>query len=163
MPLFKRKSYPKLCEFDAQKDLRDWRIFTLTNEEMGAAGIIRIRKSRPPYVDTTNFDTAVEMRWKYGSEMLPDDAESQEMTQFEEAIEDLTAANDLAELVEVKTGFGSRIWLFYTANKQRFMARFDKLIEGHPRHPIDIAFERDPNWKMWRKTLEPLLARTEDA
>ena len=130
MPLFKRKPYPKLCEFDAQRDLRDWTIYTLTNEETGTAGIIRIR--RPPYVDTTNLDTAITIRWKYESEMLPDDATSSEMSKFEEAIDDLTATNDLTELVEVKIGFGERQWLFYAANKSRFMVRLNKMLEGQP-------------------------------
>jgi uncharacterized protein DUF695 len=163
MPLFKRKSYPKLCEFDAQEDLRDWMIYTLTNEEMGATGIIRIRRRRPPYVDTTNFDTAISIRWRYASEMLPDDATSKEMIRFEEAVDDLTAANDLAELVYVRTGFGEREWLFYAGNKSRFMAQFNTLLAGHPRYPIEIAFQRDPDWKLWREMLDPLLTRTEEA
>jgi hypothetical protein len=160
---FFHKKHPKIREFDAQEDLRDWTIYTLTNEEMGATGIIRIRRNRPPYVDTTNFDTAISIRWKYESEMLPDDATSQEMTTFEEAIDDLTAANDVAELVYVRTGFGEREWLFYATKKSRFMAQFNALLTEHPRYPIAIRFQRDPDWKIWREMLDPLLARTEDA
>ena len=101
---FFRKKHPKLCEFDAQEDLRDWT-----------------------------------------------------------AIDDLTAANDLAELVCVRTGFGEREWLFYAAKKSRFMAQFNALLTEHPRYPIEISSQRDPDWKIWRETRDPLLARTEDA
>jgi hypothetical protein len=163
MRLFKRKPHPKLREFDAQEDVRDWTIYTLKIEETGATGIVRIRRNRPPYVDTTHFDTAITIRWKYESEMLPDDATAREMRQFEEAIDELTAANDFAELVEVKTGFGEREWLFYSPNKRKFMAQFNTLLTGHRRYPIAIAFQRDPDWEIWREMLDPLLARTEDA
>ncbi len=89
------------------ESLKPWRIVRLENE--GAVGILRLRITKPPLPAGVVLSTAVTIDWSYDSDdglPLPDTKTA--MDAFEVATEELTCDNDFAELVMVRTGFGTR-------------------------------------------------------
>ncbi len=81
------------------------------------------------------------------------------MDRFEDAIVDLTGDNGFAELVMARTGFGVKTWLFYTNDQERFVATFNRLLSSHPKYPIEVSSDEDPDWTEWASIRDDLKTR----
>lgn len=136
-----------------------WRIVHGSNDEQGQHLIARIRIRKPVIPRGLRYNTAVLIEWAYEGDpvsTLPDSETTDRMTEFERAIDPLASENGFAELVCVKTGLGARQWLYYTGDTARFMAEFNQLLAGHPPYPLEIMFNDDPDWSVWRGFLEDI-------
>lgn len=51
--------------------------------------------------------------------------------------------------MNISTGFGVREWCYYTKDRNEFIQRFNALLTGHQRYPLEIEFYDDPEWKVW--------------
>jgi hypothetical protein len=155
MDLFRRKRGAGLEDEGAG----DWAIVRAVNEGSGEAGIIRIKTRKPASPDIATFTTAVTIQWPYSAPSLPDPDENERMLDFERSIDELTGENGYSELVQVRTGFGNKEWLFYSRDQGTFMESFKGLLHGHPAYPVTIEFHEDAGWDLWQQTLNDLRAR----
>lgn len=155
MDLFRRKRETGLEDEAAG----DWAIVRAVNEGSGEAGIIRIKTRKPATADIAAYTTAVTIQWPYSAPSLPDTADNERMLDFERSIDELTGENGYSELVQVRTGFGNKEWLFYARDRGTFMASFNELVHGHPAYPVKIEFQEDAGWDLWQKTLNDLRSR----
>lgn len=73
---------------------------------------------------------------------------------FESAIDELTGENNLAELVQVATGGGVKEWLFYCSDEGQFTEELYRLLAGHESYPVEISSLDDPDWQIWRDSIE---------
>jgi hypothetical protein len=90
---------------------------------------------------------------------MPGTAVTERMYELEAGIEELMFDNGFSELVLGRTGLGKRDWLFYTSDKERFMARFNALLAGHAPYPIHIELMDDPGWALLHETRDRVLAK----
>jgi len=144
---------------ELEKDLAAWRIVKLINPG-GQAGVIRIRMSRPERADPVAYATAVEITWHYEGR-LPSKQDGELHRAFEGALDGLHWFNGFSELVQVRTGSGAKDWLFYTTDRERFMRELNRALAGQPRYPIKISFYDDPDWAIWRRTVDDIRSRSE--
>ena len=114
--------------------------------------VLRLRTDRPATADVASHSTAVMTRWAYperaGSAEPPED-EGRRMSNLEGALSALTAGNGFSFLMCAGTGLGSKDWVYYTRDANRFMQRLNELLAGHEPYPIEIEFFEDPSWKIW--------------
>ena len=156
----KRMRVFPLTQESAAEDLKAWRVVTLENEERGEKTVFRIRMTKPKHPDVELLQTAVEIRWPFESaSTMPSKAENDQQLEFERALDPLTCENDNSEIVQVTTGLGVKEWIFYACDKALFMRRLNALLKGQPAYPIAIKFYDDPEWKLWKDTLELLRSR----
>lgn len=45
-----------------------------------------------------------------------------------------------------RVGAGLREYVFYIADRVRFMTEFNDHVAGHPKYPIEIKFYKDETW-----------------
>lgn len=132
--------------------LAAWRIVSLRNDVENKRAVLRLRLVRPA-IANASFDTAIQIAWRYVGDMPPSDTNASILA-FERAIDDLTGDNRFAELVQVATGGGIKEWLFYCSDARRFNEELNRLLAGHERYPIEISSTADPEWQIWRDTIE---------
>lgn len=139
-----------------QRSLEAWKIFTAQNGAV--ATVVRIRVDEPDDSLRKAMPDVVQVEWPFESEgSFPRPATLEEMNGFERALDELSTDNDLAELMMVRTGFGVREWVFYTRDANVLLSCFDRLLDGHPRYPIELHHGEDPAWTVWRETRDDLL------
>ena len=116
--------------------------------------VMRLRTDRPADADIDAYSTAVVIKWPYppqpGTASPPAEV-LQEMDVFGEAVVGLSRAAGCSYLMNVGTGLGSRQWFYYTNDRDEFMRRFNALLAGHKRYPLQVQFYDDPGWKVWRE------------
>ena len=114
--------------------------------------VMRLRIDRPADGDIDSYSTAVVIKWNYarqqGTASPPADV-LQQMEVFAEAVVGLTWATGCCYLMNISTGLGLREWCYYTKDRDDFMRRFNALLTGHQRYPLEIEFYDDPEWKVW--------------
>lgn len=143
-----------------EDELRDWQIVTVENSDLQSHATIRLRVRKPPIPDNRVFDCAIEISWPYdGTGYHPDDDVNQKQLAFETALDDLSGMNGFSELVQVSTGMGTKEWLYYTCDQDRFMRDFNLLLHGHEQYPIKINFYKDPNWQIWSEVVEAVQSK----
>lgn len=92
---------------------------------------------------------AVLVSWSYPESGSRDEV-FHAMEGFEELLRPLWFGPS-ACLALVQTFADSREWTFYTPSPDAFTAEFNRLLSGHPRFPIQLTLESDPQWSRWRK------------
>lgn len=141
-------------------ELDNWRIVTAVNDERGERAIFRLRMRRPQLANAEAFQFAVRVTWPYESATpMPTPEVAALQNRFDIALDELTGHNGFAEIVRVATGNGVKEWLFYTTDVERFGAEFNRLLEGHPRYPVSLDFEQDPEWSIWSTFVESVERR----
>ena len=119
-------------------------------------GLVRVRTERPTAPAARRFASTVTVEWAYAEDGLPSEAQVAAMGRFESLLEELEGQHELAFLVRVRTGFGNREWLFYAAERDRFLARLNALLAGHPAYPIEVFSAEDSEWHEWKSTMSEL-------
>jgi len=157
MRWFKRLFTRPGADEDLANELAAWRIISLENEPAGKFAVLRLRVVRPRSA-VESFATAVELSWKYGGGLPPADVNEKQLA-FERALDELAGDNGFSELVQVATGIGAKEWLFYTSNRARFMAEYNRLLENHERYPVEVSMLDDPEWEVWRNSVEAVRQR----
>jgi hypothetical protein len=137
--------------------LHAWRIVKMTNQEEGKTCLVRIRITKPPLAEKRSLPLAVLIEWPYDSDTeFPPGEVLEQMDRFERAIDPLCGDNGFSEHMWVRTGFGTRDWLFYTTSQERFLKTFNRVLVGHEPYPIQIVCSEDPAWEIWHDTMSTL-------
>jgi hypothetical protein len=48
------------------------------------------------------------------------------------------------------TGNGRKEWIWYTRNIDIWWEQFIKALKGHPKYPLDIETDKEPNWERYK-------------
>lgn len=145
--------------------LESWRVLHARNDTLGQHLVVRIRIEKPSLPSGVRYDTAVLIEWAYEGNAgeLPDSETTESMMNLDQALDPLTCENGFSELVCVKTGLGVRQWLFYSGDRARFMTEFNQCLANHPPFPVEILFDDDPEWTIWKEFLADIEPHMEGA
>ncbi|MCK6395614.1 DUF695 domain-containing protein [Zoogloea sp.] len=100
------------------------------------------------------------VRWEYdgsGNNGMPSAAENQQMLQLEGALAQIERPEFYIEAYR-RVGAGLREYVFYIADRDRFLKEFNSHVAGHPRHPIEIKFYEDEAWSELRDLIDDFSA-----
>ncbi|AFM13965.1 hypothetical protein Turpa_3327 [Turneriella parva DSM 21527] len=88
--------------------------------------------------------------WKYDGDSnngMPSKDVNDQMIRLEETIEQRLEKKGFCEHANSRTGNNLKEFVYYIANREQFMARFNEALTEHPAYPIEINFYEDPEWK----------------
>jgi hypothetical protein len=131
----------------AQED--QWAI--LEAEEDGVPLLFRFR-TNIPVADTNAFPFLISIMWIYDgkrNEGMPDDGTLAMMDRVEDALDWVDDSGE-AFLMVVVTGNNRREWIWYTSDRQRYMALVNKAMPRQPKFPLDFATSEDAPWQTYR-------------
>jgi hypothetical protein len=131
----------------AQQD--QWAI--LEAEEDGVPLLFRFR-TNIPVADTNAFPFLISIMWIYDgkrNEGMPDDGTLAMMDRVEDALDWVDDSGE-AFLMVVVTGNNRREWIWYTSDRQRYMALVNKAMPRQPKFPLDFATSEDASWQTYR-------------
>ena len=131
----------------AQDD--QWAI--LEAEEDGAPLLFRFR-AKIPVADTTAFPYLISIIWTYDgkrNEGMPDDGTLAMMDRVEDSL-DWVDNSGQAFLMVAVTGNNRREWIWYTSDRQQYMALVNRALPRQPKFPLDFATSEDPSWETYR-------------
>lgn len=142
-----------------------WRLVT-HRDDRGTA-LYRVRLALPQRPDLAAFVHAVVIRWPYAAADaspdhhlgagFPDASVNAAQLKFETALDPLMCGEE-AELMGVTTGRGVKEWLYYTRDREEFLARYSALLSDlHGSAPVYFAFENDVKWTRWFNTLKSIV------
>ena len=87
--------------------------------------------------------------WKYdGSENngMPVKTTNEAMIKLEDNLETIDGKEKLYIDAYSATGNNLKEFIFYIADREKFMANFNKALKGQPTYPIEINFYEDKEW-----------------
>jgi hypothetical protein len=116
-------------------------------EEDGVPVLFRYRNDLP-VKDTTKFPYLVSILWQYdGSQNggMPDEMTLAHINRVEDALDAIDASGEAFLMVAV-TGNNRREWIWYTDDRDRYMALVNRVMPKQARFPLDFATSEDPSW-----------------
>lgn len=96
------------------------------------------------------------VRWEYdGSENngMPRPEENQRMLELETALDKIERPEFCVEAYR-RIGAGLREFVYYIADRDRFLAEFNDYVVGVPRYPIEIKFYQDESWSELQEIID---------
>ena len=96
------------------------------------------------------------VRWEYdGSENngMPRPEENQRMLELEAALDKIVRPEFCVEAYR-RVGAGLREFVYYIADRDRFLAEFNDDVAEVPRHPIEIRFYLDESWSELQELID---------
>ncbi|HEX9492619.1 MAG TPA: DUF695 domain-containing protein [Thermoanaerobaculia bacterium] len=120
-------------------------------EEDGMPVLFRFR-SDFPVKDTAQFPYLVSILWHYDGARnggMPDEPTLAQMNRVEDALEIIDRARE-AFLMLTVTGNNRREWIWYTDDRDRYMALVNRAMPRQPKFPLDFATSEDPSWTTYR-------------
>ncbi len=76
------------------------------------------------------------------------------MKDLEQAIADGPINDGVCRHAYSRTGNGLKELVYYTSDRERFMAAFNTALSDHPQFPLEIVFNDDPKWDDFRELLD---------
>lgn len=147
--IFGRKRAPLADE------VGQWRVVEVTSDA-GVRVVARTRVQRPDLPNLLAFTTAVSVCWSYDSaDGFPDPKTGSAMESFEASMDDLSGS-DFSYLIQVRTGFEERTWLYYTADLERFLTELQARARSAGGPPIRAEAADDPDWSQWNDLVQEL-------
>ncbi len=68
------------------------------------------------------------------------------MIKLEDGLELIEGRGGLYLDVGTETGNNKKEFVFYVADRERFMANFNAALKGHSAYPVEITFYEDKEW-----------------
>lgn len=128
-----------------------WSVAVLQVED--GETLLRSRVRLPEPADRARLPVAIWISWPWGAiaSEAEQDAASDDMLAFEDAVHRAAEAGGWGMLVGVLTnGFG-REWLWYAAHRDEFVGELRGAIEGQAVHPFTVRAWDDPTWRAARE------------
>src|SRR2546430_8858362 len=130
---------------------RDDRWAVAQAEEDGLPLLFRYRQNLP-VKNTEQFPYLISILWLYDGKRqrgMPDDETLAQMDRVEDALDTIDQSGDAFLMVAV-TGNNRREWIWYTDDKERYMALVNKALPRQQKFPLDFATSEDPSWQTYR-------------
>lgn len=105
-----------------------------------------------PVRDTMSWLTVIS--WKYdgsNNNGMPLNAINESMIKLEDGLENIEGRETLYFDDYSATGNNLKEFVFYIADRELFMANFNKALNGHPSYPIAVNFYEDKEWSDFTK------------
>lgn len=96
------------------------------------------------------------LRWEYkapDSDGMPATEENQHMLMLDVAVGTMERPGFCVEVYR-RIGAGLREFVFYTADRDKFLEAFNHCVADHPRYPITISFYKDEAWASLRDLID---------
>jgi len=120
-------------------------------EEDGQPVLLRFR-SDLPVKETARFPFLISILWIYdGSKNggMPDDRTIAMMDRVEDSLDWIDESGEAFLMVAV-TGNNRREWIWYTNNRERYMALVNRSLPRQTKFPIDFTTSEDPSWLTYK-------------
>lgn len=112
---------------------------------------VRIRNSKPNRINTNDYPHLIGISWEYkprDESGLPDSSVLNEMGRLEELL-DKIESNNVAYLMAIITGNGTREWLWYSRDASEMMSQVNEALASQQPFPIKFIREDDPTWSAY--------------
>lgn len=100
--------------------------------------------------EARGFPATVSSRRRHAAPIEPWDMPNIEqhgrMDELDDAFALAIEADALASLALVSTGDCRREWTYNAGSREYVMSRLNRGLSGHPRFPIEILVNREPDW-----------------
>jgi Family of unknown function (DUF695) len=88
--------------------------------------------------------------WRYlGTRGMPGTPERERMEKLEDLLEPAVEKSEVATLVLVSTGNGSREWTYYAKSEEQFFSALNRATAHESKFPVSIHVGRDPSWSTY--------------
>lgn len=106
---------------------------------------LQIREEMRKALDTGKYPIRVDVTWAYDSDYsgMPQEATTELMDRFEDAVIPALEKNNLALVAYQLTGEGERLWCFYTRNLPAFQDTLNDFTTDLPLLPLSFYAEED--------------------
>ena len=87
--------------------------------------------------------------WKYdgvGNNGMPPKEVNESINRLEDGLENIADRGSLYHMVYAATGNNLKEFVFYIADREKFMANFNQALKGHSAYPIEVSFYSDETW-----------------
>lgn len=128
--------------------------FTAQGSEEGKPIIYRSMHSVPTGEKESNFPNLINIYWRFdkSNNGMPDSQSNEKQIEFENTIAALDT-NGVSHLMLVVTGNGRKEWIWYVKNTESWMEKFNELLSSQEMYPIEIEFQKDPEWSTYHNFL----------
>lgn len=120
-----------------------------TADVQGRSIVYKFIDSTSPPSTREKLPWLTAISWAYdGTENdgMPPAEVNQAMIALEDALETIGNEDELYIHTYSATGNNLKEFVFYIADRELFMERFNEALQNHPRYPIEIQFYEDPQW-----------------
>jgi hypothetical protein len=130
--------------------------FIAEAEEEGLPLLFRVRELTPAGVEPKKYPFLISVLWKFehSGTGMPADEVMDQMNDFEDRLDALEGPAIGYMMVSI-TGNGRKEWLWYVADRSRYMSGVNRVLSASPVHyPVDFEASSDPTWETFRAFIE---------
>ncbi|MDX1633898.1 MAG: DUF695 domain-containing protein [Marinobacter sp.] len=138
-----------------QRDLADPGLTGRAYED-GLPVFYRLEQPLPGPYERLCLPWLVVISWPYdgsGNEGMPSAEDNLRMFELEDLIEEEVATPNALRHVYSRTGNHLKELVYYLRNRDEFLFRFNQVMSGRSRFPIDLHFFEDEDWQDFRELL----------
>ena len=142
------------------------RWFVAEGSYQGKPLIMRARGHLQHLVGHWRYPRRMTVKWTIQNEIaagLPDEAELERMTRFEERLLEALEHDMQAIAIAVVTCDGAREWIFYTSDLDESQRRINATFADDPVFPIELIYVEDPTWAEYVGIIRNCDASNDDA
>ena len=121
----------------------------------GKPSLLRYRPGLKALLGDSRYPRLLSIVWRYeetDSSGMPNDSQSEEMRNLEDALQSCLDGDRAAILAFVRTGSGLRTWCYYIQEVAEISERINRVLE--PGLPIQLEVMNDPEWQSLRTVYE---------
>jgi len=125
-------------------------------EEDGLPVVFKFVDLLPPEETRARLGWLTVISWKYDGgprNGMPATDTNARMLALEHALDDIEQKGHCRHAYS-RTGNSLKEFVYYIADRERFIAAFNDALAGHPRYPIEIHFYEDRGWSDLQKIRE---------
>lgn len=141
---------------NSQRDLADPGVTGRAFEE-GLPVFYRLEQWLPTAEERLSLPWLVVISWNYdgtGNNGMPCASDNLQMFELEDLIEEQIESPNALRRVYSRTGNHLKELVYYLRNRDEFLFRFNQVMAGQPRYPIELHFFEDEEWQDFRELLE---------
>jgi len=130
--------------------------FNSTATEDGKLIVYRSFQSVPIPINQSAYPYLISIFWPYKQDNERGMPESS-VIDSQYALEDMMRVLDVPEishLALVVTGNGRKMWHWYAKDKESWMEKFKRTVEGVPKFPVKIKRAHQPDWRLYNSFIE---------
>jgi hypothetical protein len=110
----------------------------------------------PPADERSAMPWLTVVQWKYdgsGNRGMPGDEENRHMLRLEAILEKIERPEFCCDAYR-RIGAGVREFVYYVADRDKFLQKFNECAADDPRYPVSITFYQDEAWSDLQDLIE---------
>jgi hypothetical protein len=112
---------------------------------------LRFLDNVPDGIKISEYKYMISIFWSYpihDKSGFPSDDIVEAHSNIEESLNALDDHNNSFYVAQI-TGNGRKEWIWYTNNIDKWWDNFTKLLSEHPKYPLDISVDEEPEWSRY--------------